>query len=109
MAMGFRLQRSKRLALATAALLAILPACSPTNVANAPTAPTQPTAPPTVAPAVTSTGQPTTLPTIIGQIDVASLTGRIVFAAGPQNDEDIYVINADGTNLKRLTNNQIGR
>jgi len=129
MAMGFRLQRSTRLALATAALLAILPACSPTNIANAPTAPTQPTAllsravtatappqpaatpttaptaPPTVAPAVTSTGQPTTLPTIIGQIDVASLTGRIVFAAGPQNDEDIYVINADGTNLKRLTNN----
>jgi len=116
--MDLRFQRSRRLALASAALLTLLPACGPTNVANVPSAPAQPTAllsspatataltaPPTLAPTVELTAQPTTLATITGQIDIASLTGRIVFAAGPQNDVDIYVINANGTNLQRLTNN----
>jgi hypothetical protein len=33
---------------------------------------------------------------VTGHIDVASLNGRIVFAAGPLDNEDIYVVNADG-------------
>jgi len=38
-----------------------------------------------------------------GQIDLASLGGRIVFSAGPPCEEDIFVINADGTGLRRVT------
>jgi TolB protein len=74
-----------------------LTACSPAP----PTTPIQQA----VSTAVTPTAQSTTQPTNTGQIDIASLTGRIAFAAGPGNDEDIYVINANGTNLQRLTDN----
>lgn len=70
-----------------------LTACSSTPVATTP--------PPTI----NATAQPNTTSTITGQIDIASLTGRIVFAAGPSDDEDIYVVNADGTNLQQLTYN----
>jgi Tol biopolymer transport system component len=37
-------------------------------------------------------------------IDVSSLTGRILFSAGSAHAEDVYVVNADGSQLRRLTN-----
>jgi len=37
------------------------------------------------------------------QIDVSSLTGRIAFAAGPYPGLDIYIVNANGSNLQRPT------
>src|SRR5215831_3511733 len=43
--------------------------------------------------------QSTVGPTATGMIDVSSLTGRIVF----DNGEDIYVMNADSTDLKQVT------
>jgi Tol biopolymer transport system component len=36
-------------------------------------------------------------------IDVSSLKGRIVFSAGPPHAEDVSVVNADGSGLRRLT------
>jgi Tol biopolymer transport system component len=38
-----------------------------------------------------------------GAIDVSALKGRIVFSAGPAHGEDVYVVNADGSGLRRLT------
>lgn len=32
-----------------------------------------------------------------------SATGRIAFSAGPHPHEDVYVVNADGSGLRRLT------
>jgi hypothetical protein len=36
-------------------------------------------------------------------IDLSSLMGRIAFSGGPPHAEDVYVINADGTALARVT------
>jgi TolB protein len=36
-------------------------------------------------------------------IDVSSLKGRIVFSTGPPHAEDVYLIDADGSGLRRLT------
>jgi Tol biopolymer transport system component len=36
-------------------------------------------------------------------IDVSTLRGRIAFSGGPPHGEDVYVINADGTGLMRVT------
>src|SRR5262245_54139986 len=57
------------------------------------------TVPPTTLPTVSTTAQSATTQTTMGQIDVSSLTGRIVF----DNMKDIYVMNADGTNVQQLT------
>jgi Tol biopolymer transport system component len=38
-----------------------------------------------------------------GGIDVSSLEGRIAFSGGPPHAEDVYVVNADGTGLTRVT------
>lgn len=75
-------------------LLAVLTACSPTSVAPVPTSTERPTS----LPAATATTQPAT-PVVTGGIDLSSLTGRIVF----DNHEDVWSINADGTDLTRLT------
>lgn len=74
-----------------------LTGCSSITIITAPS--------PTVPPAVSPTAQPTSLPTMTGQIDLASLTGRIVFSAGPPHGEDIYVMNADATGLVQVTTN----
>jgi Tol biopolymer transport system component len=78
-------------------LLAVLTACSSTSIAPVATS----TGGPTSIPAATATTQNTANPTVTVQINVSSLTGRIVF----DNFEDIYVMNADGTNVQQLTNN----
>jgi len=39
----------------------------------------------------------------VGPIDLSTLPGRIVFSAGHPYEEDIYVINADGTGEMRVT------
>ena len=111
------------LALTTVLLMSILSACSLTNSPNVPTetarptsmpteavptqptapplasAPTAPTIPPTVPPGPSATTAPTAQPSAPGRIDISTLTGRIVF----DNGEDIYVMNADGTNLIQVT------
>jgi Tol biopolymer transport system component len=74
-------------------LIVGLTACSSTPVVTAP--------PPTNLPTGTVPTQSAAIPTVTGQIDVSSLTGRIVF----DNNEDIYVMNADGTNVQPLTQN----
>src|SRR5574341_2554850 len=81
--------------LAATLLVMGLAACSSTPVVTAP--------PPALTPTVTATNQFVATPNITGQINITSLTGRIVFAAGPPHDVDIYTMNADGTNLQQLT------
>jgi TolB protein len=46
---------------------------------------------------------PTTQLEASGRIDLSSLKGRIAFSGGPPHAEDVYVINADGTDLTRVT------
>jgi len=65
--------------LTTALLVSTLPACTRLNSANAPPG--------------------TTRSTASGRITISALTGRIVF----DNNADIYVVNADGTNLIQVT------
>ena len=77
--------------LAAAFLIVGLTACGST--------PTVTILPPTSSPAASFSAQPT----VAGQIDLTLLTGHIVFTAGPHPHEDIYVINADGSSLTRLT------
>jgi Tol biopolymer transport system component len=38
-----------------------------------------------------------------GPIDLSSLAGEITFSGGPPHGEDVYVVNADGTGLRRVT------
>ena len=110
-ALLFRLMRQ----LGVGCLILALTACSlrppaptstpPAVVTPTPQFTTQPVPTSTPPPVLTPTTQFTSQPTSMGQIDMASLTGRIAFAAGPGDDEDIYVINANGTDLQRLTDN----
>ena len=79
-------------------LLAVLTACNSTSVAPVPTSTVHPTSLPTA----TATTQPTS-PPVTGGINLSSLPGRIVFSAGPHPHQDIYVINADGSDLIQLT------
>src|ERR671934_2413102 len=72
-------------------LIVGLTGCSPTPVVTAP--------PPTHSPTAAAPTQSIAVPTGTGQSDVSSLTGRIVF----DNNDDIYVMNADGTNVRQLT------
>jgi WD40-like Beta Propeller Repeat len=57
---------------------------------------------PTSSQATASTG-PAVPPEASGGIDVSSLKGRIAFSGGPPHAEDVYVVNADGTDLTRVT------
>ena len=72
-----------------------LAACSPTPVVTAP-APTSSST--TNAPVQTYADTTGT-----SQINVSSFTGRIVFTAAPHPEQDIYMINADGSGLTQLT------
>jgi Tol biopolymer transport system component len=50
-------------------------------------------------------GEPKSIP-LGDSIDISRLRGRIVFTAGPtQAKEEIYVVNVDGTGLRRVTHN----
>jgi TolB protein len=40
-------------------------------------------------------------------IDLGGLEGRIAFSAGPPHGEDVYVVDADGSNLVRVTTNGV--
>jgi TolB protein len=57
---------------------------------------------PTSSQATVSTS-PVVPPEASGGIDVSSLKGRIAFSGGPPHGEDVYVVNADGTDLRRVT------
>jgi Tol biopolymer transport system component len=58
-------------------------------------------------PTLISSSMPTATPTLIAPADGLSGQGRIVFAFGLFNGEqEIYVMEADGTNRLRLTNNR---
>jgi TolB protein len=46
---------------------------------------------------------PSALSTPSGSIDLATLSGKIAFAAGVYPDLDLYVVNADGSGFERLT------
>jgi TolB protein len=55
------------------------------------------------------TTSPTTTPVTTTTSGSKNLAGKIAFASNDENgDLEIYVMNADGTNLKKLTNNSIG-
>ena len=64
---------------------------------------------PTTTPPATTTIQPTTLPptTIAPTVTVSPITGKIVFASNRDGDFEIFVMNADGTGVKQLTNNNV--
>jgi WD40-like Beta Propeller Repeat len=83
----------------------VLSACTDRGVTASPS-PTQPARPSSVQPAGPSSVQPAIddLVDAHGEpIDVSSLQGRIVFSSGT---EDIYLVNADGSGLKRLTTSE---
>ena len=75
-------------------VLILLTACAKTELPVKVTGTLSPTALPTESPASTAH-----LPD--SQIDIASLSGKILFSA----EGDIFVINADGTGRTQLTNN----
>jgi len=58
---------------------------------------------PSSAPTTTLKALPSILPTSTAKLDQSSLSGRILFSAGPHLHQDIYVINADGSDLTQLT------
>jgi len=58
---------------------------------------------PSSAPTTTLKALPSILPTSTAKLDQSSLSGRILFSAGPHPHQDIYVINADGSDLTQLT------
>ena len=76
-------------------LIVGLSACSSASSVTPPAT----TIPSATLPTVSMTEQSAVPQTTTGQIDVSSLTGRIVF----DNFEDIYVMNADGTDVMQLT------
>src|ERR1041385_7062654 len=78
-------------------LIVGLSACSSASSVT----PSETTVPSATLPTVSMTDPSTAAQTTTGQNDVSSLTGRIVF----DNFEDIYVMNADGTNVQQLTKN----
>jgi TolB protein len=62
--------------------------------------------PPSSAPTASLGAGPSTLPSPAASqapIDLSSLTGRIAFSAGAQGAVAVYVVNADGSDLTRLT------
>ena len=84
------------------------PTATPTHT-PVPTATPTPTLVPTATPTPTATNTPTATPTHT-PVPTATptptpLTGRIAFESGRDGGEgDIYVMNADGSNVTRLTN-----
>jgi Tol biopolymer transport system component len=76
--------------------LLLVGACSGGGTASTTTA---------TAPASTASSgvNPTAPAPVAGRIDLSSLTGRIAFSGGPPHAEDVYVINANGAGLARVT------
>lgn len=71
-----------------------------------PTATTRPPTPsPEIAQVVISVPSPTS---VILPADQSAIQGHIVFACFDGNDDEICVMNADGSNVTQLTNNSVG-
>jgi Tol biopolymer transport system component len=81
------------------ALVTAVTACSSTPVVST-SIPTKQSAALPLTTALSAPNVPLT-PSVMSPINISSLTGRIVF----DNNDDIYAVNANGTNLKQLTNN----
>ena len=82
------------------------PAPTPTPTPTSTLVPTA-TSTPTPTPAPTATSTPTPTPTLTPTATPTPLAfqrGRIAFESNRDGNSDIYVINADGTELRRLTN-----
>jgi Tol biopolymer transport system component len=73
-------------------------ACTGGGVASTPTATLPTSEKPTGASPTPTASAPAT-----GRIDLSSLTGRIAFSGGPPHAEDVFLINANGTGLARVT------
>jgi Tol biopolymer transport system component len=82
----------------------VLPAATPIQPTATPAPPTATaTLSPTNTPALTNTPKPTATATLVPPLS-GSGGGRIVFASKRDDNYDIYVMNADGTDQRRLTN-----
>jgi hypothetical protein len=96
--------RPFQVTLAMLVVLALLvTACAPTATpipTPSPTGPPTATPPPTARP--TSTSVPTATPS---PMPSGGGTGRIAFTSNRDGNEEIYVMNADGSGQTRLTNN----
>jgi Tol biopolymer transport system component len=57
---------------------------------------------PATAPSPSSSAEAASTPS--ATIDISVLTGRIAFSGGPPHAEDVYVVDADGTGLRKVTN-----
>jgi TolB protein len=85
-----------------ATVIVALVACTSGRVADSPTAPGPTTAAPAgpvSAPSITASPRPPDQ----DPIDPSSLVGQITFSGGPPHAEDVFVIDADGTHLRRVT------
>jgi TolB protein len=82
--------------------LAALVACTASPRESGLRSSPQPVAETTLAPA-SSAGPAVRSVSASGPIDRSSLSGRIAFSAGPPHAEDVYIVDADGTNLVRVT------
>lgn len=57
----------------------------------------------TPASSASTSSSPAALPPATGRIDLSQMRGRIAFSAGQPHREEVYVINADGAGLTRVT------
>ncbi|MGH2729468.1 MAG: TolB family protein, partial [Actinomycetota bacterium] len=76
-------------------MCAVLAACSASGSAGLETEPSSTDTP---------TPSPSPSPT---PVEAGPLTGRIAFASDRDGDYEIYVMNADGSNLEKLTDNSL--
>lgn len=83
----------------------VVPTDTPEPTA-APTDTAVPTDTPEPTPAPTNTPEPTSTPTSTPH-PLTGVQHQIVFASDADGDADIYVVNADGSNLRNLTDNEI--
>lgn len=89
--------RATALLAASLATTLLAAACAPRAqpVSGSPTGEPPPTASAHASPVAASTPATT--------IDLATLTGRIAFSGGPHPDLEVYVVNADGSGLRQIT------
>src|SRR5689334_1156339 len=96
-----------RITLLVAATAVVLVACAAQNPTAAPTtkAPiaTTKAVPTATEIAPTNTPEPTATQVVLG-----SVTGRIAFVSNRDGNDEIYIMNGDGSGLTNLTNNPAG-
>ncbi len=76
------------------------------QVAVDPTSTPSPTPALTPSPALEPTARPTDTPTFPPVVGIENPTGQIAFTSNRDGDWEIYVMDADGGNLRNLTNNR---